>query len=67
MDPRFIIIALLVAIVLTLGFSMVFLVRDDSSRRRTLNALKLRVALSIALIVVFAVSVLMGWLRPNAF
>ncbi|MHA7835663.1 MAG: DUF2909 domain-containing protein [Algiphilus sp.] len=67
MDPRFIIIALLIAIVLSLGFSMVFLVRDNSSRRRTLNALKLRVALSIALIVVFAVSVLMGWLRPNAF
>lgn len=67
MDPRFIIIALLIAIVLTLGFSMVFLVRDDSSRRRTLNALKLRVALSVALIIVFAVSVLMGWLRPNAF
>lgn len=67
MDPRFIIIALLAAVVISLGFSVVFLVRDDSSRRRTLNALKLRVALSIALIVVFAVSVLMGWLRPNGF
>jgi hypothetical protein len=66
MDPRIVIIVLMAAIVLTLGASMVFLVRDNSSRRRTLGALKLRVALSIALIVVFIVSVSMGWLQPNA-
>lgn len=66
MDPRIVIIVLMAAIVLTLGTSMVFLVRDNSSRRRTLGALKLRVALSIALIVVFIVSVSMGWLQPNA-
>lgn len=66
MDPRIVIIILMAAIVLTLGVSMVFLVRDNSSRRRTLGALKLRVALSIALIVVFIVSVSMGWLQPNA-
>lgn len=66
MDPRIVIIVLMAAIVLTLGVSAFFLVRDDSSRRRTLGALKLRVALSIALIVVFIVSVSMGWLEPNA-
>jgi hypothetical protein len=66
MDPRIVIIVLMAAIVLTLGVSVVFLVRDNSSRRRTLGALKLRVALSIALIVVFIVSVSMGWLEPNA-
>ena len=66
MDPRIVIIVLMAAIVLTLGASMVFLVRDNSSLRRTLGALKLRVALSIALIVVFIVCVSMGWLQPNA-
>lgn len=65
MDPRIIILTLMAAIVVTLGISMVFLVRDDSSKKRTLTALKLRVALSIALIVVFIVSVSMGWLQPN--
>ena len=67
MDPRIIIIALMAAIVVSLGVSMVFLVRDDSSKRRTLNALKLRIALSVALIAVFTISMLMGWLQPNAF
>lgn len=62
MDPRTIILALLAAIVVTLGASMVFLIRDDSSRRRTLTALKLRVALSLTLITVFIVSFAMGWL-----
>lgn len=66
MDSRVVIIVLLGAIVLTLGTSIVFLVRDDSSRRRTLTALKLRIGLSIALIVVFIASVGMGWLEPGA-
>lgn len=66
MDARALIIILLLAVVLTMGTSMVFLVRDNTSRRRTLNALKLRIVLSITLIVVFIVSVAMGWLQPNA-
>lgn len=65
MEPRSIIIVLILAILVALGFSIVYLIRDDSSRRRTLTALKVRVGLSLLLIAVFIVSFLMGWLQPN--
>lgn len=60
-----IVIALLLAIVATLMTSMVFLVKDPSSKRRTLTGLKVRVALSITLIVFLLVSYQMGWIRPH--
>lgn len=65
MPAKLIIIGLLVAIVGSLMTSMVFLVRDQSDRRRTLTGLKIRVALSITLLLFVLLSWRQGWIQPH--
>ncbi|MFA5941312.1 MAG: DUF2909 domain-containing protein [Sinimarinibacterium sp.] len=65
MLAKLVIIGLLVAIVGSLMTSMVFLVRDDSDRRRALTGLKIRVALSITLLLFVLLSWQQGWIRPH--
>jgi NADH:ubiquinone oxidoreductase subunit 6 (subunit J) len=65
MYAKIIIIVLLIAIVVTLLVSMIFLVRDPSSKRRTLTGLKIRVALSITLLAFVILSYFMGWIHPH--
>ena len=60
-----VIVLLLIAVVASLMTSMVFLVRDPSSRRRTLTGLKVRIALSVTLLIFVIVSYLMGWIHPH--
>lgn len=61
-----IIIALfLLAIVTALMAGMVFLVKDDGSRRRTVGALTLRIGLSLALIAFLVLGYLLGWIQPH--
>ncbi|WP_028008139.1 DUF2909 family protein [Solimonas flava] len=60
-----IIVVLLLAAVVALLASMVFLVRDPSSRRRTLTGLKIRIALSVTLLVFIVFSYFMGWIQPH--
>lgn len=60
-----IIVILLIAIVGSLLTSMVFLVRDPSSRKRTLIGLKIRIALSITLLLFVLLSYFMGWIQPH--
>jgi hypothetical protein len=43
----------------------VFLVKDPSSSRRTLTGLKLRVALSVTLILFVLLSYSLGWISPH--
>lgn len=62
---KIIIVILLLAIVASLMTSMVFLVKDSSDRRRTLTGLKVRVALSITLVIFVVFSYYMGWLHPH--
>lgn len=65
MFVKLIIILLLVAIVLSLFSSAFFLVKDDSNRRRTLTGLKLRVALSVLLVLFILLSYHFGWIQPH--
>ena len=65
MLPKIIIVVLLISIVATLMVSMSFLVRDASDKKRTLTALKIRVALSLTLIAFVILSYLMGWIHPH--
>jgi len=60
-----IVIVLLLAIVGALIAGGTFLVKDPSNRRRTLNSLKLRVALSVTLILFLLLSYFMGWIKPH--
>ncbi|MDN5873535.1 MAG: twin transmembrane helix small protein [Sinobacteraceae bacterium] len=67
MIVKLIILAFLVAIVVSLFSGFFFLLHDDSTRdnRRTLHALQVRVGLSIAFIAFIVLSYLMGWLHPH--
>jgi hypothetical protein len=62
---KIVIVVLLLAILASLMTSMSFLIRDESSRRRTLTSLKLRVALSITLMLFVLLSWHMGWIEPH--
>ncbi|HEY9546885.1 MAG TPA: DUF2909 family protein [Solimonas sp.] len=62
---KVIIVVMLIAIVLTLLISVVFLIRDPASKRRALLGLKIRVALSISLLIFILISYFMGWIHPH--
>lgn len=66
MYAKVIIVVLLLAILASLMTSMVFMIRDRSDRRRTLTGLKVRVALSISLILFVLLSWQQGWIAPHA-
>lgn len=65
MLPKIVVVVLLLAIVLTLLASMVFLVRDPSQKKRTLLLLKIRVALSVTLVAFVLYAWFMGWMQPH--
>lgn len=62
---KLVIVALLIAIVASLFSGLFFLMKDESRQRRTLTALKIRVGLSIALLVFLAIAFTNGWLEPH--
>jgi hypothetical protein len=59
-----IVLVLLAAIVISLGAGLFFLVRGEKNSPRMLYALKIRVALSIVLIVFLVLSFTFGWISP---
>lgn len=61
---KYLVIALLVAIVISLGSGLFFLTKEGSDPTRLLAALKVRVALSVLLIVVLVSSFYFGWIQP---
>lgn len=48
-----------------LGSALVFLLRDKGATNRTVNALTVRVALSVALLSIIWFSWWMGWIEPR--
>lgn len=65
MLAKIILVVLLLAIVASLFSGLFFLMKDESRQRRTLTALKVRVALSILLLVFLALAFWQGWLQPH--
>ena len=63
--PKIILVVLLMAIVASLFSGLFFLMKDESRQCRTLTALKVRVGLSIALLVFLALAFTNGWLKPH--
>ncbi len=59
-----IVLLLLAAIVISLGAGLFFLVTGDKNSPRMLHALKIRVALSIILVVFLVLSFTFGWINP---
>jgi hypothetical protein len=56
-----------VGILIALGSALVFLLRDKGATNRTVNALTVRVGLSIALLVFIWFSYWMGWFEPRSY
>lgn len=61
---KFVVLAMLAAIVASLGAGLFFLYKDQDGSTRVLKALKLRVALSILLILLLVVGYSLGWISP---
>jgi len=60
-----IIIVFLIAILVSLGSGLFFLVRDSSDEDRTVRALTWRIALSLALIIFLVIAYFAGWIHPH--
>ena len=67
MFAKIIVVALLVAIVVALFSGAYFLLKDRASNdnRRTLRALRWRVALQVSLILFLVLAYFMGWIQPH--
>jgi hypothetical protein len=60
---KFVIYALLAAIVVSLGTGLFYLRREDADSPKMLRALQVRVALSLVLIVVLIAAYFLGWIE----
>jgi hypothetical protein len=64
---RILIILAFIGIIASLGSALVFLVRDRGATNRTVNALTVRVTLSVALFLFILFSYWMGWIEPRSY
>jgi H+/gluconate symporter-like permease len=62
---RLLILACLLAIVLSLGSALVHLVRDKGESNKMARALTIRVGLSILLFLLLIAAWLLGWIQPH--
>lgn len=63
---KFIVLALLAAIVISLGTGLFYLRREDADSPKMLRALQVRVALSLVLVLFLVASYFLGWIEPTA-
>ena len=63
---KLIVLVLLLAIVASLGSGLFYLSKDNQGSPRVLKALKIRVALSITLVMFLLAAYFLGWLAPPA-
>ncbi len=59
------IVAVLVAIIISLGSGLYFLVKDGQGSRRTVRALTVRISLSVALFILLIVAYFSGMITPH--
>ena len=62
---RLVVVILMVGILASLGSALFHLARDKGDSKKMVNALTLRVALSIALFLLLMFSWRMGWIAPH--
>jgi hypothetical protein len=62
---KLVVLILLAAVLVSLGSGLFFLARDEKGSPRMLKALKIRVALSVLLILFLLVSFQFGWITPQ--
>ena len=61
---KYVVLGLLAAIIISLGSGLFYLRREDADPSKLLNALRLRVALSLVLIIVLVSAYFFGWIEP---
>ena len=59
------IVAFLVVILWNLVAGLYYMLVDKGTTKRTVNALTKRIALSVALILLVALAIYMGWITPH--
>ncbi len=62
---KLLIVAVLLAIVASLGSGLFFLLRDGSDSRRMVNALTVRIGLSVTLFVLLLIAWATGLIQPH--
>ncbi|MDR3388724.1 MAG: twin transmembrane helix small protein [Rudaea sp.] len=65
MAGKILIVAMLVAIIYNLGAGLYYMMVDDGSTGRTVNALTRRIGLSVGLILCVMFGIWMGWIQPH--
>jgi chromate transport protein ChrA len=65
LSVKIIIVVLLGLIVLSLGASMVTMIKDRENSNRTVKLLTVRIVLSILTFIFIFVSFFMGWIQPH--
>lgn len=62
---KLVVIVLLLGILASLGSGLFFLMKDRDGSRRVLNALTIRIALSVALFLYLFIAWYAGWIEPH--
>jgi Protein of unknown function (DUF2909) len=65
MFVKAIILIVMLIILIALGSSLVFLVRDEGKTKRTVKALTWRIALSFVLFIFLLLAFSLGWIKPH--
>jgi cytochrome bd-type quinol oxidase subunit 2 len=62
---KYLIVAVLVAIVASLGSGLYFMMKDKGESKRMVNSLTVRISLSVALFVLLFVAWYLGLIQPH--
>jgi len=62
---KLVVLALLAAIIISLGSGLVYLYKDQGQSRRLVKALTLRIGFSLALFLLLFLAWAMGWIQPH--
>jgi len=62
---KIVVVIVLLVILVSLGSALVFLIRDGGKTKRTVNALTVRISLSLVLFLFLMFGYYMGWFVPN--
>lgn len=60
------VIFMLICVLLSLGVSLFYLVRDQGKTKNTVKALTVRIALSFALFLILFILFAFGWIEPHS-
>lgn len=60
------IIIMLIFVLISLGVSLFYLVRDQGKTKNTVKALTIRIVLSFALFLILFILFALGWIEPHA-